>query len=110
MPNALISLDELSRLYLGRTRAFANGDSAVPINLEESNAMRAVFDEKALSRSSAQLKAFWSKQVFTGKGTPPQEASSLDEMVKLVATNPSIIGYLPASAVDGRVRVVLRIE
>ncbi|MDP4537697.1 phosphate ABC transporter substrate-binding protein [Alkalimonas collagenimarina] len=105
-----ISTDELSRLYLGRTRTFSNGESAVPINLAENQPMRTVFDEKALSRSSAQLKAYWSKLVFTGKGSPPQEADTVDEMVKLVATNPSIIGYVPESAADDRVRIALRLE
>lgn len=105
-----ISADELSRLYLGRTRTFSNGESAVPINLAENQPMRTVFDEKALSRSSAQLKAYWSKLVFTGKGSPPQEAETVDEMVKLVATNPSIIGYVPESAADDRVRIALRLE
>ncbi|MDP4527914.1 phosphate ABC transporter substrate-binding protein [Alkalimonas delamerensis] len=107
---AELSGDDLSRLYLGRSRTFPNGDSAIPINLAEGMPARERFDERALSRSSAQLKAYWSKLVFTGKGTPPQEAESHEEVLKLVATNPSIIGYLPASQADDRVRVVMQLD
>ncbi|SDZ94468.1 phosphate ABC transporter substrate-binding protein [Alkalimonas amylolytica] len=105
-----LTTDDVSRLYLGRARTFPNGESAVPINLAEGMPAREIFDQRALSRSSAQLKAYWSKLVFTGKGTPPQEADSHEEVLKLVATNPSIIGYVPASAADERVRVVLQLD
>ncbi|MCH8538850.1 MAG: phosphate ABC transporter substrate-binding protein [Alkalimonas sp.] len=108
--NTQLTTDDLSRLFLGRVRTFPNGESAVPINLAEGLGARETFDERALSRSSAQLKAYWSKLVFTGKGSPPQEADTIDEMVKLVATNPSIIGYVPESAADERVRIALRLE
>ncbi|WP_228612908.1 phosphate ABC transporter substrate-binding protein [Alkalimonas sp.] len=107
---AELSAEDVSRLYLGRGRTFSDGNSAIPINLAEGMPGRERFDERALNRSSAQLKAYWSKLVFTGKGTPPQEVDSFDEMLKLVATNPSIVGYVPAAAVDERVRVVLQLD
>lgn len=105
-----LTTDDVSRLYLGRARTFPNGDSAVPINLAEGMPARETFDQRALSRSSAQLKAYWSKLVFTGKGTPPQEADSHEEVLKLVSTNPSIIGYVPASAADDRVRIAIQLD
>lgn len=105
-----LTTDDISRLYLGRARTFPSGESAVPINLAEGLSAREHFDERALNRSSAQLKAYWSKLVFTGKGTPPQEADTHEEMLKLVATNPSIIGYVPASAADDRVRIVIQLD
>ncbi|MEE2023441.1 MULTISPECIES: type 2 periplasmic-binding domain-containing protein [Alkalimonas] len=105
-----LTTEDVSRLYLGRARTFPNGESAVPINLAEGMLARESFDQRALSRSSAQLKAYWSKLVFTGKGTPPQEVDSHEEVLKLVATNPSIIGYVPASAADERVRIAIQLD
>jgi hypothetical protein len=36
--------------------------------------------------------------VFTGKGTPPRQISSAEEMVKLITANPNLIGFVPAGS------------
>lgn len=105
-----VSVEELQRLYTGKTSSFANGDSVVPLNLADANALRASFDEKALGRSSSQIKAYWSKLVFTGKGTPPKEVASEAEMIKLVSSNPNILGYVSSSADVSGVKVLLNID
>ena len=61
-----------------------------------------------LSKTDAQLKAYWSKLTFTGKGTPPKELASEEEMMKLVAGNPSLIGFVDASKVDASVKVAFK--
>ncbi len=109
-PSNANALDEaaISKIYLGREKSFADGSSVIPMSLNESAAASAVFNEKVLKKSSSQLKAYWSKLVFTGKGTPPKEVSSDDEMVKLVAGNPSVMGYVDAAKVDASVKVVFK--
>jgi ABC-type phosphate transport system substrate-binding protein len=107
---ASLTQGDLVRLYTGKLSAFPNGSSAVPVNLADSAALRSEFDQKALGRSSSQVKAFWSKLVFTGKGTPPKEVSSDNEVLTLVANNPNIIGYVDAGAVTSDVKVILTIE
>lgn len=105
-----VNIEELQRLYTGKSSSFANGDSVLPLNLSDANALRASFDEKALGRSSSQIKAYWSKLVFTGKGTPPKEVTSEDEMIKLVSSNPNLLGYVSSSADVSGVKVLLTIE
>lgn len=105
-----VSVEELQRLYTGKSSSFANGESALPLNLGDANSLRTSFDEKALGRSSSQIKAYWSKLVFTGKGTPPKEVSTEDEMVKLVSSNPNLLGYVSSSADVSGVKVLLKIE
>ena len=105
-----ISVDELQRLYTGKSSSFANGDSVVPLNLSDGNALRSSFDEKALGRSSSQIKAYWSKLVFTGKGTPPKEVESEAEMLKLVSSNPNILGYVSSGTDTSGVKVLLNID
>jgi len=61
-----------------------------------------------LKKSASQLKAYWSKLLFTGKGTPPKEIGSDAEMVSLVASNPNMIGFVDAAAVNDSVKVVTR--
>lgn len=99
-----LSNEELVRIYTGRSNAFT------AVNLAESMPLRAQFDEKAVGRTSAQLKAHWSKLVFTGKGTPPTELASEQEVLNFVASNPQAIGYVNAASVSDAVKVALTIN
>ena len=101
-----VSADDLNRLFLGRTSSFADGSKATPLNLAEGQAARDEFDSKVLNRSAAQLKAYWSKLVFTGKGTPPKELATDADVKAAVAADPTAIGYIDAAAVDATVKVV----
>lgn len=101
-----VSADDLNRLFLGRASSFADGSKATPLNMAEGQAARDEFDNKVLSRSSAQLKAYWSKLVFTGKGTPPKELADDAAVKAAVAADSSAIGYISSGSVDGSVKVV----
>ncbi|WP_306523885.1 phosphate ABC transporter substrate-binding protein [Rheinheimera sp.] len=107
-PSNAVSLDqsEITRLFTGRGATFNNGNKATPFNLAESAPARAHFDSKVLGKSSSQMKAYWSKLVFTGKGTPPKELASDAEVKAAVAADANAIGYIDAAAVDASVKVV----
>ncbi|GAB2916490.1 phosphate ABC transporter substrate-binding protein [Rheinheimera gaetbuli] len=96
----VVSTDEVARIYTGRSSAL------VPVNLKDADAKRAVFDEKAVGRSSAQLKAYWSKLVFTGKGNPPQEVASDADVIAFISNNEYGIGYIDAANVTDKVKVI----
>jgi ABC-type phosphate transport system substrate-binding protein len=97
---------EIARLFTGRGATFASGAKATPLNLAEGAATRADFDSKVLGKSSSQIKAYWSKLVFTGKGTPPKELTDDAAMKAAVAADTSAIGYIDAGAVDASVKVI----
>ena len=103
---ATLDKETLQRLYTGRS----NSGNTVPLNLNDQQSLRALFDEKALGRSSSQVKAVWSKLVFTGKGTPPKEVNSESEMISLISSSPNLIGYVSASADTTGVKVLMNIE
>jgi ABC-type phosphate transport system substrate-binding protein len=67
---------------------------------------RGDFEKKVLNKSASQIKAYWSKLVFTGKGTPPKEVSSDAEVINLIKSNPNLIGYVDESSVTGDVKVI----
>ncbi|MFT6529489.1 MAG: ABC-type phosphate transport system substrate-binding protein [Psychrosphaera sp.] len=103
-----IDSSALSRIFLGKSKSFSSGDQAVPINQEESNSATDEFNSKVLKKSGSQLKAYWSKLVFTGKGTPPKAVSNDAEVISLVSTNPNLIGYVDAASVTGDVKVIAK--
>ena len=98
---------QVSDLFLGKASAFPDGKQAVPLDQAEGAAARDEFHSKVTGKSGAQLKSFWSKQVFSGKGTPPKEVPGNADVKKLVADNPNMIGYVDKAVVDGSVKVVL---
>ena len=99
--------EQVSAIYLGKTDKFPNGASASPLDQASGSAVRGSFYDKVTGKSEAQVKAAWSRLVFSGKGTPPKEVTSSAEVKKLVGANPNTIGYIEKSAVDSSVKVVL---
>ena len=97
---------EISRIFLGKMKSFPGGGQAIPVNQSEGAGARGSFEDSVLKKSSSQIKAYWSKLVFTGKGTPPREVGNDADVVSLVKSNPNIIGYVDESAITGDVKVI----
>lgn len=105
---ASLSAEDVQRLFLGKLKSFPGGADASPVNLKEGQSAREQFNQAVLGKSEAQLKAYWSQLVFTGKGTPPKELDNDDAVKAFVAATPAGIGYIDASKVDGSVKVILK--
>lgn len=110
--SARSAVDELSKsqvvdIFLGKTDRFPNGEPAVPIDQAEGSEVRDAFYVQFANRSAAQLKAYWSKIVFTGKGQPPRVVSPSEKVKRVVASNPHLIGYIERADVDSNVKIVL---
>lgn len=101
-----LSNEEVSAIFLGTSKSFANGERAVPIDQKAGTPVYAAFYQKATGKTESQVKAYWSRIMFTGKGQPPQEAGDGAAVKKLVAANPNMVGYIEASLVDASVRVI----
>jgi len=102
-----LTSDQVSSIYLGKADKFPNGSTALPLDQTAGSAIRGLFYDKVTGKSEAQVKAAWSRLVFSGKGTPPKEIASSAEVKKLLSSNPNTIGYIEKSAVDSSVKVVL---
>jgi ABC-type phosphate transport system substrate-binding protein len=93
--------EQASQFFLGKSNLFT------PVDQAEGSPIRADFYRKVADKDPAQVKALWSKLVFTGKATPPKEYASSAEVKKAVAADPKAIGYIDKSAVDDTVKVIL---
>lgn len=102
-----LSKNQVVDIFLGKTSRFPDGEPAVPIDQVEGSAARDEFYAKFTGKSAAQVKAHWSKIIFTGRGQPPMEVPSGIEVKKQIVQNPKVIGYIERSLVDGSVRVLL---
>jgi len=106
-PAAAMTAEQAAGLFLGKTDQVPGLGTALLLDLPEGSATREAFYTKVAGKSGSQVKAAWSRLVFSGKATPPKELSSSAEVKKMVAANPSAIGYIEKSAVDGSVKVLL---
>lgn len=100
--------DDISRIFLGKTKSFPDGAEAIPVDQAAGAVNRSTFVGAVLKKNDRQLKAYWAQLLFTGKGTPPKEVGSSAEVKKLIAQNPSLIGYIDSADVDPSVKVVFK--
>ena len=98
----------VAKIYTGDLKAWKDGSTVAPIDLPEDNPVRASFSTEVLGKSVGNVKAVWAQLVFSGRALPPKQASSDDEVKKLVAGNKSAIGYVKASSVDDSVKAVIK--
>jgi ABC-type phosphate transport system substrate-binding protein len=101
-----LTKSQVADIFLGRVNRFPDGATAIPIDQPEGSDARNQFYESFAGKSPAQIKAFWSKIVFTGRGQPPKAVADGAELKKLIAANPTAIGYIEASQVDATVRAL----
>ena len=105
-----LTAEQAGELFLSISPTFPDGTPAVPVDQAEGSPLRDEFYSKTSGKSPAQVKAFRSKMIFTGKGRPLKEGGDSAAVRKLVAENPSAIGYVDKSAVDASVKVVLTVR
>lgn len=105
-PIRSLTRHDLEDIFLGRSNQFPDGGRVVPIDQKDSSPAHDEFYREYLGRSPAQVKAHWSKLIFTGRGQPPRTVTDGDATVDLVGRNPNAIGYVDSTLVNDSVRIV----
>jgi ABC-type phosphate transport system substrate-binding protein len=105
-PITTLTMSQVADIFFGKASRFPNGVQAFPVDQAEGSAVRDEFYGKVAGKTAAQIKAYWSKIIFTGRGQPPPSVSNSIEMKKRISDNPAAIGYIDRSLVDDSVRVV----
>jgi len=101
---AKITAREISRIYLGESNRMT------PLDIADPSDSRRQFYIKLTGKDDAQVRARWSKLVFTGKGTAPRELPSAADVVKAVAADPHAIGYVDRSFVNITVKIIYTVK
>ncbi|HEX7983944.1 MAG TPA: phosphate ABC transporter substrate-binding protein [Duganella sp.] len=106
--NPLSSLrhEQVAAIFLAQSERFPDGAEAVPLDLPPGSAPRDAFYQRVAAMSPAQMKAYWTKMVFTGRAQPPRELRTSAAVRRMVADNPAMIGYIERAALDASVKVL----
>lgn len=107
-PVETLSRSEAELLYLGRRTTLDDGQGVSLLDLPI-GAVRNAFYQQLTGKNPIQIRAYWSRQVFTGRALPPREARSIAEARELLVAEPNTIGYLPEAEIDSRLRILLRL-
>lgn len=104
----ITELDRASaeQIYLGRRSTLPNGRAVTLVDLPAGPA-RDQFYLQLTRKNPSQIRAYWSRLVFTGRAQPPREAADADDVRRILLSTPGTIGYLPLDAAQHPGLVIL---
>lgn len=105
-PNSELDEKQIYNIYMGKSKSFPDGSKALPLDQKKGSKSRDSFRDGILQKSSSQLNTYWSRLIFTGKGTPPQEGGDSASVKAMIAKNPNLIGYIEADHADDSVKIL----
>lgn len=108
-PTSQLNRDQVIDIYMGRYTHFPDSSSAKPIDQAIDSPIRAIFYQKLVNKSVAQINAFWARLLFTGRATPPKALSDGKSVTNTVMNNRDAIGYIDSQYLDDKVKVVFRL-
>ncbi len=92
--------------FLKKLTRWPNEELVRPVDLDRDSPARRRFSEDVLKRSVSEVASYWQQLVFSGRGVPPPEFDSEEQVVKFVLKNPGAIGYVSGSVDIGNATVV----
>lgn len=103
-----LTREQAEKLYLGRSVTLGDG---TPISLVDlpNGTLRDDFYLKLTGKNPAQIQAYWSHLVFTGRALPPREAASVAEARQWLGNTPNLIGYLDRTDLTSNMRILMRL-
>ena len=102
-----ISKRDVSRCFMKQTNTWISGQPVVPVDLAASSETRQAFSVAIHNRDVNAVKSYWQREIFSGRGAPPAEKASDQEVLAFVRANPGAVGYVSADADVGEgVRVL----
>ena len=108
-PVQAMTQKEVLALYTGRTRSFANGEAARPLDQPRDSPLREAFYRALTGMDLARINSYWARLHFTGQVQPPQPVADERALIQRLRQDASALGYLAHEPNDPSVRVVLRL-
>lgn len=105
-PTTSIKRKELSKLFLKKVKKWDDGQPVLPVDGKPSVDARSDFSEHVHNRPTSAIEAYWQQQIFSGRGLPPPQMSSDQEIVAFVQATPGAIGYVSSSSAIGDCKLV----
>jgi len=89
-----MSKQNISKCFLKQMRLWTNGIPMIPVDQSAGSDTRKAFSQQIHDRDVNAVKSFWQRQIFSGRGVPPTEKSSDEEVLTFVRSNSGAVGYV----------------
>ena len=106
-PQPALTQNAAIDLFMGRRRAFDNGDFALVFDLTRGAETRDAFYLSLTGMSPTQVNSYWSRLMFSGQSMPPQALPDETAMASIIKRNPSAVGWLSKEPADKSLRTLL---
>ena len=101
-----ITTEELQSLFLEQTRSLRDGSHVEPVQ-ERTGVTRDLFLSEYLDRDAAEIRDYYLRLAFTGKGSVPREFNSDAEVIAYVAKTKGAIGYVSTNTSSEGVKTLV---
>jgi len=89
-----LTIEQASDCFLKKDTSWNDGNPVRPVTLADRPTSES-FDLTVHRRNSLAIRKYWQRQVFTGRGTPPPQKKTPEEVLRYVSSTPGAIGYVP---------------
>jgi len=104
-----ITKKELSKIFLAKTKKLPNGEKSITIE-STNKEYQTKFYKNISNKNEKQLKKYWAKMIFTGRGQPPKKMSSINELILFIQNNKNAISYIPVKYKSSNIKTIMEIE
>ena len=105
-----ISKQQLENIFMKKMNTWNNGQPVIPVDQTAASNTRNGFSKVIFGRDTSAIKSYWQRQIFSGRGVPPPEKASDEEVLAFVRVNSGAIGYVSSDASVGSGVKVLEIS
>lgn len=98
---ASVTMTNVQEIFLGIRGRLSNGAEVTPVDQGQDQKIRQNFYKLVASKNAVEMKAYWTRLIFTGRGSPPPVLPSAQAVRERVASDKRAIGYIEAGTVKG---------
>lgn len=95
----------LQAVFLGMITQDKNLRTLKPVDVVD-EPTRDFFYQQLVGRNRNQMRSYWSRMSFTGRGGPPQEMT-VNELIVALESNPLLIAYIPKDLVNDQLKILM---
>ena len=101
-----LAKSKIALMFMKMSTKWENGAAVDPVDLQAASPVRAAFTTAVHKRDVDAIKTAWQRAVFAGRGEPPPEKATDEEVIAFVASHPGGIGYVSETAASDKVKTL----
>jgi ABC-type phosphate transport system substrate-binding protein len=105
-PVSSLTKAQVSRIFLKKDSRWEKGEKVYPVDLVGTSLVRENFSKTIHVRGVSAIKAYWQKQIFSGRSVPPLEKMNNNEILDYVKSHPGAIGYVAKTFPTDGIRIL----